>query len=271
MNFSVLMSVYKNEKASYLEESIKSILNQTVMPSEIVLVKDGEVTDEIQKLIDTYQRTYKELFKIVDMKENKGLGIALQLGIKECKYDIIARMDTDDIAVKDRFEKQIKVLRENSDIDIVGSYINEFEGNIQNIVAIRKVPNNSQDIEEYAKNRNPFNHMTVMFRKDAVLSAGNYKHFLWNEDYYLWVRMIMNGSKGYNIPSQLVYVRAGKDMFKRRGGIRYALVDIKLQKEFKKLGFITNLQFIKNSIIRSSIRIIPNSLRGWIYINVLRG
>ncbi|QXM06678.1 glycosyltransferase [Crassaminicella indica] len=270
MKFSVLMSVYYKENPLYLKKAIDSVINQSEKPNEIVLVKDGKLTDELNTIVNEYIQKYCGLFKIVEFKENKGLGIALKEGVKACKYDIIARMDTDDIAVSNRFEKQLKVLRENEDVDIVGSYIEEFEGDIHNILSIRKVPVNDREIKKYAKRRNPFNHMTVMYRKKAVIDAGNYQPSLWNEDYYLWVRMIMNDSKMYNIPECLVYARTGASMFERRGGMKYVQVDIQLQKKFLDMGFISFNKFLSNIILRTSVRIIPNKLRGWVYKNLLR-
>lgn len=270
MKFSVLMSVYFKEDPQYLKLSINSIVNQTILPNEIVIVKDGKLTKKLDEVIDTYSEKYKNLFKCIQLRENRGLGIALREGVKACSYDVIARMDSDDIAKKDRFEKQIKVLKEDNSIDVVGSYIKEFGGSVNNVLSIRRVPLSDREIKKYAKRRNPFNHVTVMYKKKVILDVGNYQPFLWNEDYYLWIRMILHGSKMHNIAESLVYARTGDNMFARRGGIRYARVDVDLQKEYLKLGFINIYEFITNIFIRTLVRIIPNKLRGWIYVNLLR-
>ncbi|SDN09047.1 Glycosyl transferase family 2 [Fictibacillus solisalsi] len=270
MKFSVLMSVYFKENPYFLDQSINSIINQTIVPNEIVLVKDGILTEELNSIINKYIKKYPSLFKIIDFKENQGLGKALREGVKACSYEIIARMDTDDIAVKDRFQKQLSYLRDNIEIDLVGSYIEEFEDNINNVLAIKRVPIHHYDIYNYAKKRNPLNHMTVMYRKQAVLKAGNYKSFSWNEDYYLWVRMLVNSSKMYNLPEVLVHARTGNSMFERRGGKNYAQADIKLQIEYYKLGFINMKEFILNIILRTSIRFLPNKIRAFIYLKFLR-
>lgn len=270
MKFSVLMSVYRLENPDFLKTSIESIINQTVIPSEIVIIKDGRLTRELDSIIDEFYEKYPHLFNIITLNENKGLGIALKIGVQNCKNDLIARMDTDDICKIDRFEKQYKFLIENPDIDMVGSYIEEFEENSENIISTRKVPINNEDIIYFAKKRNPFNHMTVMYRKHSVLEAGNYKEFLWNEDYYLWVRMIKNGAKFHNIPESLVKARIGADMFKRRGGFRYAIQDIKLQNTYKSMNFIDKKEFIINIFYRICIRMVPNSLRRKIYLKILR-
>lgn len=270
MCFSVLMSVYYKENPAWLKEALNSVLCQTIKPSEIVLVKDGALTKELDRTIDEFTIENPSLFKIISFEKNMGLGVALREGVQACKNDIIARMDTDDIAKLDRFEKQLNVLKESPHIDIVGSYIIEFEGNIDNVLAERRVPTDDIEIKKYSKRRNPFNHMTVMYRKKAVLKAGNYQHFLWNEDYYLWVRMILNGSKMYNIPEYLGYARTGRQMFERRGGIKYIRQELDLQREFLELGFINIYEYLTNILIRSTIRLLPNSLRGMVYLHFFR-
>ncbi|WP_297521424.1 glycosyltransferase [uncultured Clostridium sp.] len=270
MNISVLMSVYFKESPVFLKEAIDSILQQTVKADEIVCIKDGKLTKELDSLLDKYDEENPGLFKFIVFEENKGLGNALRNGVEACSNEIIARMDTDDIALPTRFEKQFTRMKEN-DLDIVGSNILEFDGSVDNILSERKVPSTYEMIKAYAKKRNPFNHMTVMYKKSAVLKAGNYKDFLWFEDYNLWVRMILNGAKMYNIQEDLVYARTGKSMFGRRGGLEYIKREYKMQKNMKELKFISNFEFCKNIIARSVIRLIPNSLREIIYLKVLRG
>lgn len=269
MKFSVLMSVYYKESPKYLEEAIDSVLNQTVKPAEIVCVKDGKLTKELDEVLIKFDEQNKGLFKFIEFSENKGLGIALKEGVKACSNEIIARMDTDDISVKDRFEKQLKVMEEKK-LDMVGSNICEFEGDISNIMSERVVPSTDEAIKHGAKKRNPFNHMTVMYKKSSVLAAGNYQNFLWFEDYNLWVRMIINGTKMYNIQEDLVYARTGANMFERRGGINYIKREYKMQKKMLETNFINYRTFLYNLTTRSIVRIIPNKLRGYIYLKVLR-
>lgn len=269
MEFSVLMSVYYKESPVFLKESIDSILNQTLKPSEIVFIKDGILTDELEKVLEYYNEKHEGLFKFVSFDENQGLGKALRKGIEICSYDIIARMDTDDICVPARFEKEIKELIEKN-LDVVGSNILEFDGDINNIIAERVVPKTDREIKKRAKKRNPFNHMTVMYRKSAVLKAGNYKDFLWFEDYNLWVRMIMSGAKMYNIQEDLVYARTGRNMFGRRGGKEYIKREYKMQKYMLNHKFIRFTRFYINVISRSFVRIVPNKVRRMLYIKMLR-
>lgn len=270
MKFSVLMAIYINDKPRYLKEALESILYQSKLPNEIVIVQDGIITKELESILNKYIKNYDGLFKIVKLEKNVGLGNALAKGINECSNEIIARMDSDDICVQNRFEKQIKIFRDNKNIDIVGSSIYEFYESKDKIKAERKVPSLHSKIVNYAKKRNPMNHMTVMYKKSCVVAAGNYKDMLYCEDYYLWVRMIVSGCTFYNIEEPLVYARTGQDMYKRRGGVNYIKSEYRLQKELNKLGFIDKKAGVFNFIIRSIPRIIPNKLREIIYLKILR-
>ncbi|WP_066055785.1 glycosyltransferase [Robertmurraya korlensis] len=270
MSFSVLMSVYMKEKPEYLQACLDSVLSQTVLPNEIVIMEDGKLTDSLYEVLNRYKEANPSIIKCVKLERNMGLGKALEIGVTECKFDLIARMDSDDICHPERFEKQVSYMKEHPKVDVVGTWIGEFSENAEEIDTIRKVPITSNEVVAYAKKRNPLNHMTVMYRKEAVLSAGNYKPMLWNEDYYLWVRMLVKGMEIVNIPEVLVYARTGSEMFKRRGGIKYVQRDVILQIEFLKLGFINISTFLSNIVIRSVVRLLPNSIRGLFYKSVLR-
>lgn len=271
MNFSVLMSVYSKENPDFLKQSIESVLNQTLMPSEIVIIKDGPIGEELDSIIEKIMSNNLGLFKIISLETNMGLGKALQIGVTHCSHPIIARMDTDDICLSHRFERQINYLKNNPSIDVVGSWVEEFtKGKFDTSNLIKRVPTNSELVNSKAKYRNPINHMSVVFRKQSVLDSGNYQPLLWNEDYYLWVRMISNGYKIVNIPEVLVLVRSGNEMYKRRGGIKYIKNELILQKKMLDIKFITFIDFLINILLRSSVRIMPNIYRGVIYQKILR-
>ena len=267
--FSVLLSVYYKESPLYLQQSIDSIFTQIRQPDEIILVKDGSLTLELDYVIELYMQKYSN-FRVVELSVNQGLGQALNEGLKHCSYDIIARMDTDDIAKPDRFEKQLAVFEKYPDIDVVGAWIDEFEDNISNVKSVRKLPEFHDSIRQFAKRRNPMNHPVVMFRKSAVLAAGGYQHLPLFEDYYLWVRMLMNGAKFYNIQECLLFFRFSPEMFKRRGGWKYAVNEFRFLRMMRNMHFISFFEFIQNIFIRFSTRIIPNSLRSFIYKKILR-
>ena len=184
LKFSVLLSLYIKENAEYFKSSLESIFCQTLLPNEVILVKDGPITEELEKIIADFKKRYK-ILKVIPLEKNIGLGLALNEGLKHCSYDIVARMDTDDIAKKDRFDKQIDIFRNNPEIDLVSAWIDEFTDDISNINSTRKLPENHKDILSFGKSRNPVNHPVVMFRKNKVMEAGSYKDFYLLEDYYL--------------------------------------------------------------------------------------
>ena len=246
-----------------------SIFTQTTCPDEVILVEDGPLSSELNDIISEYSAKYPTL-KIIPLPTNQGLGKALNEGLKHCSYDIVARMDTDDIAKPDRFEKQLAVFEKYLDIDVVGAWIDEFEDDISEVKSVRKLPELPDDIRQFAKRRNPINHPVVMFRKSAVLAAGGYQHFPLFEDYYLWIRMLMNGAKFYNIQESLLYFRFSPEMFKRRGGWRYVISELHFLQKMRQMHFISFSEFMQNLFVRFSIRLIPNSLRAIVYTKLIR-
>lgn len=268
--FSVLISVYKKEKAEYLKRALQSIINQTLKPTEIVIVKDGPLTKELDECIEDFQKQNSKLFKILSFKENRGLGLALRDGVKACKYEYIARMDSDDISKPDRFEKQFNYLQKHPETALLGTWITEFSKDENKPDTVTKLPCTHQEIIKFAKRRNPFRHVTVVFKKSAVIQSGNYRDFLWFEDYDLFVRILQKGYFTANIPECLVNVKADKDMFARRGGWQYLKQDYKFQKQILKTKYIGKTDFLINIIIRSIVRIIPNKLRSYLYKIFLR-
>lgn len=265
------MSVYSKERADYLALSLKSItVDQTLVPNEIVLVKDGPLTPELDSVCEDYANLYPTVFKIVTLPENVGLGRALNEGLKHCSYELVARMDSDDISKPNRFERQIEVFEANPDLDIVGAWIEEFDGNTSNVISTRRLPKQTSDLLQFAKSRNPLNHPTVMFRKSAVDAVGGYKHFALFEDYYLWARMLVNNAQIYNIQESLLFFRFSSEMIKRRGGIKYAITEMSFFKELHRIGLISVVGLIKNIMIRFASRVVPNSLRQKIYSKLLR-
>ena len=263
--FSVCMSVYKNDKPDYLIEALDSLVNQTIFPDEIVLVEDGPITIDLEVVVQQYETKYPSIMNVVRCEKNGGLGYALKLGVENAKYDIVARMDSDDICLPDRFEKQLAYLEAHPECDIVGGQMTEFIDSPDNIVGRRTVPLTNDEIYDYMKSRCALNHVTVMFRKDAVLKAGNYQDWFWNEDYYLWVRMMMNKCVFANISDVAVNVRSGADQYARRGGKKYFDSEIGIKKLMLKKGMITNAQFLINYVQRLIIQLmLPNSVRGWV-------
>lgn len=270
MKFSVSMSVYNGDNYEYFDLALESVFEQTLKPDEVVLVVDGNVNDDIQNVIKKYREKY-ENFKVIQLEKNMGLGIARKVGIDATKNQIVALMDSDDISVTDRFEKQIRILEENTSIGIVGGQITEFVGDIDNIVGKREVPCSDEKIKAYMKKRCPFNHMTIMMKKDALELAGGYIDWFYNEDYYLWIRMMQKNIIFANSDETLVNVRVGNEMYQRRGGIKYFKSEAKLQKymyDNKMIGFG---RYFINVLERLILQVLmPNKLRGWVFRNFAR-
>lgn len=267
MEFTVLLSIYHKESPLFFEQSLNSIFNQTLQPSEVIIVKDGPLTKELDTIINFFCNKHKQI-KVIPLPKNVGLGNALNEGIKYCSHELIARMDTDDIAKKSRFEKQIAVFKNDASIDVCSGWIEEFEGNCSNVLSIKKIPEEHNEIFKYSKHRCPINHPAVMYKKSAVIKAGGYEGF--PEDYRLWVKMLMNGNKFYNIQESILFFRFSKEMIKRRGGWKYAMFDIKSQFDFYKMGFINIPTFLYNIFIRVLVRLVPTSGRNFIYKHLLR-
>lgn len=266
IKFSVAMSVYHGDNSLYFDEALASITErQTVMPDEVVIVVDGPVTREIDEVIESYRRQYS-FFKVIRLAENSGLGNALKIALENCTYEVVARMDSDDVSAPSRFEEQLGLLRSNPEIDIIGGNIAEFIGDQNNVVGNRNVPENNDEIYSYMKKRCPFNHVTVMYKKSKVMEAGGYMDLFWNEDYYLWIRMAEAGCNMANTGTTLVNVRVGEEMYKRRGGSKYFKSECFLQKYMLKRRMISFGTYLINVMIRFIMQILlPNSVRGWVF------
>lgn len=266
VKFSVLISVYNKEKPNFLEKALDSICNQTLKPDEVVLVKDGMLTQELEKVIDREQDKFIEYnidFICVQLGKNKGLGIALQKGLEKCRYDYVARMDGDDIATDTRFENQVKYMKEHKDISVLGGYIDEFsvEGEI---IRTKTMPLEYKNLYKYGKYRNPLNHMTVLFRKKDVTDVGGYKPLKGLEDYYLWCRMLASGYKIANIDKVLVHARLG-NFENRRGGLEYFKTYIRLRILQRKLNYTNVFELILGVTVTAMVTLSPRNVRAGLY------
>lgn len=263
--FSVSMCVYMGDNPQHFDTALKSIFTQTVLPDEVVLVVDGPVSEKTNSVIEKYQWE-NEFFKVIRLEENVGHGNARRAGLKSCNCDIVALMDADDICIPQRFEKQIKEFEKDSELDIVGGQITEFIDDVSNVVGVRNVPCDDNEIKEYMKKRCPMNQMTVMFKKSSVERAGGYIDWFCEEDYYLWLRMGMNNMKFKNLSETLVNVRVGKEMYMRRGGLKYFKSEAKLQGFMLKNRIIGLPRYIINVSQRLVLQVLmPNSIRGWAF------
>ena len=268
--YSVLMSVYHKEKPDYLRQSMQSIYRQTVPTDDFVLVCDGPLTPELDKAIAEMQARFGGRLHVLRLLENQGLGRALNAGIKSCRHELVARMDSDDISRPDRCERQLQVFADHPELSLVSGTVEEFTGSIENVYASRRVPAQQAEILAFAKQRNPFNHPCIMYKKSHVEAAGGYQDFFLLEDYYLWIRMLQQGMRGQNIQEPLLWMRGGSAMYKRRGGWRYVKSQRKLFRYMFHTGFISYRQYCLQSFMRMAGAAMPNTLRKILFHVFLR-
>ena len=271
MAFSVLLSLYFKENASYLDLCFESVwFKQSIKPSEIILVLDGPIGEELIYCVEKWKKNIGLSLMVVALSKNVGLGNALNEGLKYCSNEWVFRMDTDDICTPDRFDKQIQFIKSNPDIVLFGGQVLEFETDPKYSNVLKSVPTTDEQIKLFSRKRCPFNHMTVAYRKDVIQKLGGYKHHLFMEDYNLWLRVIGAGYKVANLEDVILYARVGNGMHARRKGYEYIKSEkqlLNLKKELKIQNPIhANILFL----IRSAFRLMPSSLLGKIYNTFLR-
>lgn len=269
MPFSVAMCVYGGDHAGYFQIAVDSVLNQSIKPSEVVLVVDGPIPEALERIVAEYEK--QPIFKVIRLEKNQGHGIARRTGLANCSFDVVALMDADDVSLPCRFEKQLEVLKTDPDVAIVGGNIAEFVDTPDHVVGYRNVPCDDPSIKQYIKKRCPMNQVTVMFRKDAVEKVGGYRDWYCNEDYYLWLRMFLADMKFANVPEVLVNVRVGREMYQRRGGSKYFQSEAKLQKYMLDNRIIRIPTYIMNIGKRFVVQVLlPNRLRSWVFRKLAR-
>lgn len=268
--YSVLMSLYIKEKPEYLRLAIDSMLNQTISPDEIVIVEDGPLTEALYAVLDEYKAKFPQIIRTVRNEKNLGLGLALNVGLKECRNELVARMDTDDISLPNRCEKQLAVFAENPELSIVGSFVDEFSENPEKIVSTRAVPVSSEEIYQFAKKRSAFNHPAVMYRKSKVLDFNGYADLRRNQDVNLFGRMLFGGCKAQNIPESLLLFRCNDDLAKRRKSWENTKSYIDTIANFRKMGYSSIGDYIVVAIAQIGVFLMPTALQHWVYKHFLR-
>ncbi len=271
MKFSVLLSIYKGNLAIPLKSALDSLLDQTLLPDEVVIVEDGPLTDEVYAVVEAFGKAAPGRLKVVALPVNVGLVNALNEGLKQAAHELVARMDGDDICKPDRFEKQVAFFEAHPEYAIVGAQVEEFKEETGDIVQFRRLPVHHDDIVRYAKNRSPFNHPAIMFRRSVVAAVGYYERFSSDtEDYYLWAKIIHAGYRVANLPDVLLYYRIGTDFVKRRQGIRYVKGEYALLRKLLDLGFISRARFVRNVSLRIPLRVMPDFILNLVYTHLLR-
>nr|WP_141899120.1 glycosyltransferase [Microbacterium agarici] len=267
--FSLLLPVYENDEASQFERAFTSAtIGQTLLPSEVVLVQDGPIPGELEESIERVVKSCPAPVVRVVIKERGGLARALTIGLGRCSHDIVARMDADDVALSGRFERQLAKMREG--FDLVGTGMYEFADDTSEVLGRRTPPVGAVNIARYARFHDPFNHPTVMYRKEIVARAGSYEDIGLMEDYWLFARMIHSGARVENLPDPLVMYRVGAGAYARRGGRKQFEAEWKLQRALRRIGFTTRAQFARNLIVRGAYRFVPVGLRRALYRRMIQ-
>jgi len=269
-NFSVLMSVYEGDTPEHFRSALESVFEQTSEPTEVVVVTDGALTTELESVLKSFENKYPKQLTVHSLSDNQGLGVALREGVKACSHDLVARMDADDIAVSDRFETQIAYFQANPEVDVVGGHVGEFITDPNKIEQIREVPTTPEAVRNSSRFRCPINHPTVMFRRKSVLDAGNYQSYRSMQDYELWMRMLSQGYQITNLDAVLVKFRTEGSLNERRGGLEYVKTELRIFYELYRIGAISLPVLLINIGIRIPVRLLPGSLRAWLYKQVLR-
>ncbi len=304
LKFSVIMSIYKSDVPELVRVALDSLLQQTLLPNEIVIVADGPVPAELEQEIESFKFRVSKLrttpnpsfakggdlvpedgkesletrnqkpetiVTYLPQEKNGGLGEAMRIAAEAAKYDYLARMDSDDICLPDRFEKQMKCFEEDPELSLVGGMITEFDGEPENIIAKRILPLEDAEIKRMMRGRCAVNHVTVIFKKADLMKSGNYQPFWKQEDHYLWARMMEHGCKFRNIPDVVVNVRSGKDQIARRGGLRFYKSVVRVFWYMYRHGLISFGYFLYICTVRGIVQVLmPNRLRTWVYLHLLR-
>lgn len=268
--YSVLMSLYIKEKPEYLKLAIQSMVDQTLKPDEIVIVKDGKITDELQAVLDQFTDAYPGLFNIVGYEKNRGLGLALNYGLEHCRNELVARMDTDDISKPYRCEKQVEAFEKYPHLSIVGSAVDEFCDSTDNITGRRVVPSKPKDIYEFAKRRSAFNHPSVMYRKSKVLEFGGYSNLRRNQDVDLFGRMLYGGCEAANFKESLLWFRSDENLSKRRKSWENTKSYIEAIKKFWKMGYSSFSDYVLVAGAQTVMFVMPIGVQNWLYKKFLR-
>lgn len=260
------MSVYFREKPDNLRQAMESMRKQTIPTDDFVLVCDGKLTPELDAVIEEEKEKFGNVLHVVRLKKNSGLGNALNAGLKHCKNELVARMDSDDLSRPDRCEKQLKLFTAHPEVSLSSGTVSEFITDSKKSTGKRTLPITDKEIRIFSRKRNPMNHPCVMFRKNAVEKAGGYKEtYHLFEDYYLWVRMLMKGYRARNLEDVLLDMKSSTDMYERRGGRKYAQDMLRFHRWMKKSGWSKESDYLSGAVPHAVVCVLPNGIRKIIY------
>jgi glycosyltransferase involved in cell wall biosynthesis len=263
------MPVHSGADAGHFARALESVVHQTLLPDEVLVVEDGPLGPAQMDVLEAFDHAHPGMLRRITFPVNRGSGAALAAGMVEARCEVVARLDSDDIALPHRFEAQMRHLEQDG-CDVVGASMLEFEGEESNVVGLRRLPGTHEEIVRYARTRSPLNHPTVMLRRDAVLDAGNYIEIGLVEDYDLWARMLARGSRMSNIDEPLVLFRCSPAMFARRGGLRHVRAEWELQRRLQGYGLIGPFRRWANLVVRIGFRLLPTRLLPGAYGRIFR-
>lgn len=267
--FSLLLPVYARDDSAQLVRAFRSAVDeQTLRPAEALIVRDGPVPDELAAVLDELIATSPVPARLLPLPENVGLADALTAGLAACSYDVVARMDADDVALPERFAKQLALL--DTGYDLVGAGLYEFVDDEAVTIGVRTPPTGEEHIKRYARFHDPFNHPTVVYRRAAVQAAGGYVPVGLMEDYWLFARMLASGARAENIPEPLVKYRVGAGAYRRRGGLKQLRAELQLQRMMRRAGITTRAEMLRNVVVRGGYRLVPEGLRKVAYRTLLQ-
>lgn len=269
MKYSVVMAVYKNDRPEWFEQAVKSLLNQTIKSNDIVVVRDGAIPDNLEKILESFEADYKQI-NVVRLDKNIGAGLARNEGVKCAKNEFVAIMDADDISLPNRFELQLAEFSCNSETVLVGGQISEFENTPENIVGYRKVPTEFSAIQKFARYRSPINHVTIMFKKSAFLALGGYPKMTRAEDYYMVSSLLAKNYIISNIEQTIVNCRISSENIRRRKTWNNVRENIFSRWKIYKLGAISFINFCISSTAQLILFVIPVGLLSFFFSSVLR-
>lgn len=268
--YSVLMSVYYKENPEHFAEAIQSMMDQTVVTNDFVIVCDGPLNEKLDAVLEEYNCKYPGVFQIIRLPQNVGIGAAVNVGLQHCKNDLIAKMDADDFSVADRCEKQLRCFEENAELTVVGGFIEEFDVDKDKPLCIRMVPTDNAQIRKFARRRQPFNNVSVMYRRQKVLEAGGYRSLCRCEDYDLYIRLLHAGCYTENVPEVLVKARVGQGGISRRASWATLRGVVTSRWNACKIGYSSIIDFLFCVVGELIIVICPGSVRRYIYNRFLR-
>ncbi len=271
VNFSILMPVYNKEKPAFFKSALESIYDsQTLKPDEIIILFDGKLTDDLYRVIDEFMLSKENVVKTVSFDEKVGLGAALREGCRHCHGEYIFRMDSDDVSVRDRFEKQLAYAKSHPELDAVGGIIAEFESDPNRCYRIRECPASLDGIRKMSRTRNPMNHVSVCIKRSSLDKCGGYEPLPQLEDYFLWLKMLNAGLKLGNMPDVLVKVRVGSGFIKRRGSKKLVSGWLKLQRYMIVNHMINIPKAVLNMAYIIGFTVFPTPFRRLVYDKIMR-